>query len=109
MTKVKKTTNSKAAKAAPAKAAPAKAAPAKADKPKPVSKTKLIVEYLTPYIKQSKFTQPELLDKVLTKYPDIKKSTAQTILVDSKNTKYNRFAQLVKKTDKGVLTFVKTT
>lgn len=80
----------------------APAAPAKQPKPKPP-----YLLFLTALIEEGKFTQKELSAAAIKAYPEVAKSTIETVLVDSKNIKYNRFPKLVVKDDKGLLSFAK--
>lgn len=88
------------------KKAPVKSgkAPAKTEAPtekkkfgNPNGKCTLVekIAFFTPLIESGKFSQKELIEKGIEKYPHLTKSTLQTFLTDSKNAKYNRFASLV--------------
>jgi len=65
------------------------------------------ITFLAALIAEGKYTQKELKAKGWEKFPEVAKSTIETVLVDSKNPKYNRFPKLVVKSDKGLLAFAK--
>lgn len=62
------------------------------------------IEFLTPLISKKKYTQKELIAKVVEE-TGIKESSAATLLTDGRNPKYNRFAKLIKKGEDGILSF----
>lgn len=65
------------------------------------------VKFLTPLIKQRKLTKVELTDMAEEEFPDVTRSTLQTMLTDAKNPKYNKFDKLVVQDEKGVMSFKK--
>jgi hypothetical protein len=79
-----------------------KTAAPKAAKPKPA-----YLIFLGSLISEGKYSQKELKAKGWEKFPEVAKSTIETVLVDSKNPKYNRFPSLVVKGEDGILRFKK--
>lgn len=77
-------------------------ATAKVAKPKPA-----YLIFLGNLLEEGKMTQKELKQAGWAKFPEVAKSTIETVLVDSKNPKYNRFPKLVVKDEKGILSFKK--
>ncbi len=75
----------------------------------PVKKDKVpsLVDVLTPFIAQGKFTKKELVTIGKEKLPHLSDSTIATILTDCKNPKYNKFTALVEVTEKGIYKFKK--
>jgi len=63
--------------------------------------------FLGDLIKEGKYNQKELKAKGWEAFPEVAKSTIETVLVDSKNPRYNRFSELVVKGEEGILTFAK--
>jgi hypothetical protein len=63
--------------------------------------------FLTTLIEEGKYDQKTLQQMAWDKFPEVSKSTIQTVIIDSKNIKYNRFPHLVVKDDKGILSFKK--
>jgi hypothetical protein len=77
------------------------------DTPKVAKAKPAYITFLAALIAEGKYTQKELKAKGWEKFPEVAKSTIETVLVDSKNPKYNRFPKLVVKSDKGLLAFAK--
>jgi hypothetical protein len=84
------------------KAVATAAAPAKVAKEKPA-----YLLFLGKLIEEGKMTQKELIAAGRAKFPEKAKSTIETVLVDSKNPRYNRFPKLVVKGENGILSFAK--
>ena len=101
----------KAPKAKPAKAPKAK--PAKADKPAGEKKGGFVKsphaeernKFIESLIAEGKYTAAEILDKVLVKFPEEKRTSVQTIISDSKNEKYTKFTKVAKTNDQKILSF----
>jgi thiaminase len=66
---------------------------------------KQIVNFLTDLIESEKFTQKQLAKIACESIENVCESTVTTLLVDSKNPKYNKFAKLVVKTENNTLKF----
>lgn len=83
--------------------------PEKKEKTVAVKKEKgpSIVDVLTPYIEKGKSTKKELIAIGKEKLPHLSESTLSTVLTDSKNPKYNKFAKLTMVTEDGLIKFVK--
>jgi hypothetical protein len=79
------------------------------DKPAPAVKVPkekpAYLLFLSKLLEEGKFTQKELSALAVKEFPTVAKSTIETVLVDGKNPKYNRFPKLVVKDDKGLLKF----
>lgn len=69
-----------------------------------VTATQEKVAFFKPLIESGNYTQSELVEKGVKRFPTLSKSTIQTFLVDSKNAKYNKFEKLVV-SNAGKLTF----
>ena len=105
----------KAPKAKPAKAGkPAgEGKPAKADKPAGEKKGGFVKsphaeernKFIESLIAEGKHTAVEILDKVLAKFPEEKRTSVQTIISDSKNEKYTKFGKVAKANDQKILSF----
>ena len=65
------------------------------------------VKFLTPLLTKGTFTKEQLAEKMEKEFPDLKKSTIQTFLTDSKNAKYNKFHKLVIQDAEGRMSFKK--
>jgi len=74
-------------------------------KKKPRSLTARCVDYLTPLIKEGKYTRKELIQKAEEEFPEYSRSSTQTLLTDAKNPKYNKFDKLVVANSEGILSF----
>jgi hypothetical protein len=66
-----------------------------------------VVDVLTPFIEKGKYTKKELIAMGKEKLPHLTESTLSTMLTDSKNPKYNKFAKLTEITEDGKIRFVK--
>ena len=66
-----------------------------------------VVDVLTPFIEKGKNTKKELIAIGREKLPHLTESTISTMLTDSKNPKYNKFAKLTCVTEDGKIQFVK--
>jgi hypothetical protein len=102
-TATKKTNTKKATTKATAKVATPK--PKQEAKPKKKSMAQVSREILTPLLEKGKHTQAEL--KAMLLKAGVTTTTADVILTDSKNPKYNKFPKLVIKGDDGKLSFKK--
>jgi len=56
-------------------------------------------------IDAGKYTRADILEKVSAEYPDISKSSIQTVLTDSKNEKYNKFSRLAVEDANKIMSF----
>jgi hypothetical protein len=63
------------------------------------------IAYFAPLIEEGTHTMKDLVAKSLEKFPGLSESSIRTFLVDSKNTKYNKFPKLVVADDEGKLSF----
>lgn len=88
----------------PATAKEEKPAKKEGEKKAKPSTTVEAIEFLTPLITKKKYTQKELVEKVVEEV-GIKASSASTLLTDGRNEKYNRFPKLIKKNEEGILSF----
>jgi hypothetical protein len=68
-------------------------------------KCKKIVEFLTDLIDEGKYTQKQLAKIANESIENVCDLTVTTLLVDSKNPKYNKFPKLVVKTAENTLKF----
>jgi hypothetical protein len=66
---------------------------------------KQIVEFLTDLIELNQFNQKQLAKIASESIENVNPVTVTTLLVDSKNPKYNKFAKLVVKTENNTLKF----
>lgn len=74
------------------------------DKDKTKSRSE-VVEYLSKFIKEGKYTRKELIEKSLINFPDKSKEAIGTYLSDGKNPKYNRFHSLLMTDKEGRISF----
>jgi len=89
------------------KTLPIKKETKKVKKEKGPSKTAIRVEFLTPLIKEGKYTKKELTNLYMKKHREDSESGVNTLLTDAKNPKYNKFPNPVIQTNKGTLKFEK--
>ena len=88
---------------------------AKADKPakttggaRPASEeVKARNELIESLIGAGKYTRADILDKVAAEYPNVSRSSIQTVLTDSKNVKYTKFANLAVEDENKIMSFKK--
>lgn len=64
-------------------------------------------ELIESLIEAGKHTRADILDKVAAEYPNISRSSIQTVLTDSKNAKYNKFANLAVEDENKIMSFKK--
>lgn len=62
-------------------------------------------KFIESLIAKGKFTQVEIVEKTLEKFPDHKKGGIATSISDGKNPKYNKFSKLVKTGKDKLLSF----
>lgn len=65
----------------------------------------VLINFFTPLIEQKSYTKKELIAIAHEKLGDFNKLTAETLLIDSRNERYNKFSRLVVRDEKGVLSF----
>jgi hypothetical protein len=63
--------------------------------------------FIESLITAGEYTKVEIIEKVLAKFTNISKSSIQTILVDSKNPKYNKFKNLAIESEDKIMSFKK--
>ena len=99
----------KSKKAAKAKGKAKSSAKEKSSKPKKKGKsaTQACRDFLEKTItaKKGKYTRKELTELAVEEFPDVAKSTIQTILTDGKNPKYNKFPKLLVEDEDGKVKF----
>lgn len=100
----KKDKKTKTTKATTAKAS-GKGKTVKKTTEKKASKPNERREFITSLLQTKKYTQTEIIEKTLSKFPQYAKSTITTELCDGKNPKYNKFPKLVVTEKDGITCF----